>query len=290
VEVITAHVKGEDMKSSIRISLLALLLAVSGCASLLGPPSSTKHAGSVVDYLYPDAKAAPQLQPEGTRLHPPVRVGVAFVPGCACGGGEPSEAEKTKLLVQVKESFAKYGYIGSIEIIPSSYLRARGGFDNLDQVSRMFNVEVIALVSYDQIQFNDTNSLAVLYWTIVGAYVIHGDKYDVQTLVDTSVFDISSRKLLFRAPGSSEVKGSASMAGFSAHTREAQGQGYQKAVDQMIPALHAELANFKERVKTDVAFKVENKPGYSGAGDFGWLGLILALSLCGVAHARRDPA
>jgi rhombotail lipoprotein len=219
------------MKWSIRISLLALLVALSGCASMLGPPSRTKHAGSVVDYLYPDAKSAPQLQPEVTHLHPPVRVGVAFVPGCVCGNGEPSEAQKTKLLEQVKESFSKYGYIGSIEIIPSSYLRARGGFENLDQVSRMFNIEVIALVSYDQIQFNDTNSLAVLYWTIVGAYVIHGDKYDVQTLVDTSVFDIGSRKLLFRAPGSSEVKGSASMAGFGEHSRVAQGEGYQKAVD-----------------------------------------------------------
>jgi rhombotail lipoprotein len=274
------------MNWSIRIGLLALLLAVSGCATMLGSPSSTKHAGSVVDYLYPDAKAAPQLQPEVTHLHPPVRVGVAFVPGCACGTG-PTEADKTKLLEQVKESFSKYGYIASIEIIPSSYLRARGGFENLDQVSRMFNVEVIALVSYDQIQFNDTNSLAVLYWTIVGAYVIHGDKYDVQTLVDTSVFDIGSRKLLFRAPGSSAIKGSASMAGFSEHSRAAQEAGYQKAVDQMIPALHAELGNFKERIKSDAAFKVENKPGYSGAGDFGWPGLLLALCLCGVARARR---
>jgi rhombotail lipoprotein len=271
---------------SIRISLPALLFAVSGCASMLGSPSSSKHAGSVVDYLYPDATAAPQMQPEITRLHPPVRVGVAFVPGSTYGAG-PSEAEKTQLLEQVKESFSKYGYIGSIELIPSSYLRARGGFENLDQVSRMFNVEVIALVSYDQIQFNDTNSLAVLYWTIVGAYVIHGDKYDVQTLVDTSVFDVASRKLLFRAPGSSEIKGAASMAGFSEHSRAAQGQGYQKAVDRMIPALHAELGGFKERIKTDVAFKVENKPGYGGAGDFGWLGLILALGLCGISYARR---
>jgi rhombotail lipoprotein len=281
--------KGEDMKRSIRIGLLALLVALSGCASLLGPPSSSKHAGSVVDYLYPDAKTAPQLQPEATHLRPPVRVGIAFVPGSTFGAG-PSEAEKSTLLEQVKNSFSKYGYIGSIDIIPSSYLRAHGGFENLDQVSRLFNVEVIALVSYDQIQFNDTNSLAVLYWTIVGAYVIHGDKYDVQTLIDTSVFDVGSRRLLFRAPGTSEVKGSASMAGFSEHSRMAQGAGYQKAVDQMLPALHAELGNFKERIKTDVAFKVENKPGYSGAGDFGWLGLILALSLYGVAYARRDPA
>lgn len=277
--------RGGDVNWSIRTLVLALLLAISGCASMLGPPASTKHAGSVVDYLYPDAKAAPQLQPEVTRLHPPVRVGVAFVPGCACGSGELSEAEKTKLLVQVKESFAEYPYLGGIEIIPSAYLRARGGFGNLDQVSRMFNLEVIALVSYDQVQFNDTNALAVLYWTIVGAYVIHGDRYDVQTLLDTSVFDIGSRKLLFRAPGSSEVKGSASMAGFSERTRTAQQQGYQKAVDQMIPALHSELAQFKERIKTDAAYKLENKPGY--AGDLEWSGLLIAIVMFGLGYAQR---
>jgi rhombotail lipoprotein len=269
-----------------RICTLTLATLLSGCASMLGSPSSTKHAGSVVDYLYPDAKAAPQMQPEVTYLHPPVRVGVAFVPGSTYGDGL-SEAEKTRLLGQVKSSFSNYGYIGNIEIIPSSYLHSRGGFENLDQVARMFDVEVVALVSYDQIVFNDTNSLAVLYWTIVGAYVIHGDKYDVQTLVDTAVFDVGSRKLLFRAPGSSQVKGAASMAGYSERSRVAQGTGYQKAVDQMIPALHAELAGFKERIRTDAAFKVENKAGYSGAGDVGSLGLAIALVLFGLFRAQQ---
>jgi rhombotail lipoprotein len=270
-----------------RVTLLLLLTLVCGCASWV-TPGSTKHAGSVVDYLYPDATKAPQLQPEVTRLHPPVRVGIAFVPGS--GGMGPAEADKMALLEQVKSSFSQYGYVGSIEIIPTTYLRARGGFENLDQVARMFNVEVIALVSYDQIQFNDTNSLAVLYWTIVGAYVIHGDKYDVHTLIDTSVFDVVSRKLLFRAPGSSQIKGAVSMAGFTERTRHAQGAGYQKAIDQMIPALHAELETFKQRVKTDVAFKVENKPGYDGAGDLEWPGLALAFVLFGLAYAPRRHA
>ena len=272
------------MNWSMRLGLCALLAILSGCASMLGPLSSTKHAGSVVDYLYPDAKSAPQLHPELTHLRPPVRAGIAFVPGGTFGEG-PTEAEKAKLLGQVKDSFSKYGYIGSIEFIPSSYLRPHGGFDNLDQISRLFNVEVIALVSYDQIQFNDTNSFAVLYWTIVGAYVIHGDRYDVQTLIDTSVFDIGSHKLLFRAPGSSEVKGAASMAGFSEKSRVAQEQGYQKAVDQMIPALRTELEQFKERIKNDAAFKVENKPGY--AGDLEWFGLAIAAIFFGLGYAQR---
>jgi rhombotail lipoprotein len=164
----------------------------------------------------------------------------------------------------VKASFSQYDYIGSIDVIPSAYLRPRGGFDNLDQVARMFNVDVIALVSYDQIRFNDTNRLAVLYWTVVGAYLIKGDQYDVQTMVDAAVFDVRSRKLLFRAPGTSQVKGSSTLAGYSKEVRGAQSDGYVQAVDQMIPQLQTQLASFKERAKSDPGIQVERGAGNRG--------------------------
>ena len=264
-------------------------LVLCGCATWLGAPSQYRHAGSAVDYLYPDAKEAPNLAPDVTHLRPPVRVGIAFAPGSfgPGSGGEISESMKLALLERVKASFAPLPYIGAIEIIPSNYLRARGGFDNLDQVSRLFNVEVVALVSYDQVQFNDTNGFALLYWTIVGAYVIHGDKYDVQTLLDTVVVDVASRKLLFRAPGTSVVKGTSSMAEFSERTRGAQTQGFLEATDRMIPDLKAQLEQFRERIKTDSGFRVENKPGYSGAGDIGLFGVLGALMLLGVLNAAR---
>ena len=103
---------------------------------------------------------------------------------------EAAEAAKAKLLERVKASFAQYDFIGNIELIPSQYLRPKGGFDNLEQVARMFNVEVMALLSYDQVQFDDSNALSVLYWTIIGAYIVHGDQYDIQTMLDASVFDL----------------------------------------------------------------------------------------------------
>ncbi len=274
------------MKTSIA-SLIAVLLVLTlaGCASWF-PQGGVKQAGSIVDYLYPEAKEAPQLQPSVTYLRPPVRVGVAFVPGGGWGAGLP-ESDKAKLLERVKASFAKYGFIGSIEVIPTQYLRPKGGFANLDQVARMFNVEVVALLSYDQVQFNDTNALSVLYWTIIGAYIIHGDQYDIQTMVDAAVFDVRSHKLLFRAPGTSQVKGSASLAGFSERARAARLEGYNKAVEELIPQLQTELETFKERIKSDVGFKVENKPGYSGGGNLGWLSLLVALILTGVGYAAR---
>lgn len=264
------------------------LFACTACASLL-PHNGIKQTASIVDYLYPDAKDVPNMQPTVTHLRPPVRVGIAFVPGGGWNNSLP-EAEKMKLLERVKSSFSQYPFIGSIEMIPTQYMRAKGGFTNLDQVARMFNVEVVALLSYDQVQFNDTNALSVLYWTIVGAYVIHGDKYDVQTMVDASVFDVKSRKLLFRAPGMSQVKGNSSWVAFSERSRAAQVQGYSLAVDQLIPQLQTELGNFKERIKSDAGFKLENKAGYSGGGSLDLSMLILAAVLSFLGLWKRRAA
>jgi rhombotail lipoprotein len=268
------------MKRFLTLLYVSALLALGGCASMFGSHNGTRQAGSIVDYLYPDAKEPPKMEPTVTRLRLPVRVGIAFVPGSGYGGGGLQEAAKTQLLERVKASFSQYDYIGNIEVIPSAYLRPRGGFDNLDQVARMFNVDVIALVSYDQIRFNDTNRLAVLYWTVVGAYLIKGDQYDVQTMVDAAVFDVRSRKLLFRAPGTSQVKGASTLAGYSKEVRGAQSDGYLQAVDQMIPQLQAQLGNFKERAKSDPGIQVVGRNGERGGGGIGW---TAALLLAGVA-------
>jgi rhombotail lipoprotein len=261
--------------------LLATLLALvlGGCASAF-PHREVKQSASVVDYLYPKAEKAPQVEQGVAYLRPPVRVGIAFVPAGPRARALP-ETERLKLMERVRASFAGHEYIGAIEIIPTQYLQPGGGFGNLEQVARMFHVEVMALVSHDQVQFNDSNSLAVLYWTIVGAYVIHGDEYDVQTMVDVSVFDVASHRLLFRAPGTSQVKGAASLATFSERSRAAQTEGYVRAVDQLVPQLQSELDRFRERVKTDSAIRVEHRAGYRGGGSadgflLAWVGLLAA--------------
>lgn len=266
------------------LQVLLLTVVLGGCASSF-PQREIKQSASIVDYLFPRAEQAPQLEPGVATLRPPVRVGLAFVPTGPRARALP-ETEKMKLMERVKASFSQHNYIGTIEIIPTQYLQAGGGFANMEQVARMFNVDVMAMVSHDQVQFNDSNSLAVLYWTIVGAYIVHGDEYDVQTMLDVSVFDVASRKLLFRAPGTSQVKGAASLANFSERSRAAQVEGYGKAVEQMIPQLQGELDKFKERVKTDAAFRVENRAGYRSGGSLDWISVIITLTLGGLAYAH----
>lgn len=246
---------------NVRVLLIIICVAMlaTGCASNRG--RETKQSASVVDFLFPGNKESPKLEPGVALLKPPVKVGIAFAPSDAKLRSLP-EAEKVKLLERTKAAFTRQPYVGTFEIIPTQYLKPGGGFENLDQVSRMFGVDIMALVSYDQIHFTDSNAMAMLYWTIVGAYLVHGDEYDIKTLLDISVFDVASRKLLFRAPGVSQVNGGASMANYSERSRAAQIEGYGKAIDDLIPKLTTEIESFRARLANARDIQLAPQPGY----------------------------
>ena len=265
---------------------LAASVSIAGCATWFNPAPHTQRA-TVVEYLYPKGEQ-PTLNPSLPELHLPLRVGIAFVPGERAA--DLPETERDRLLHRVKDAFANRPYISAIEVIPTAYLRPRGGFENLEQAARMFNVDVVTLISYDQVQFSDSNRLSLLYWTIVGAYVINGSQYDVSTLVDATVFDVKSRNMLFRAPGTSQIKGSSALVKLSEASREARTEGYRQAIDEMIPRLDAQLEAFRTRVKEEKVAKIVHKPGYSGSGgsmDLAALGLFGMAATVAVARRRR---
>lgn len=252
---------------------LALLAA--GCETV----GARQHrSNSLFAYLY-SKESGHTDEPAIPVISLPLRVGVAFVPAAEAGERhshgyrtDPVFAEKEKLDLarQVSEAFAHHEFIKSVEIIPSAYLAPNGGFENLEQLRRIYGVEVMVLLSYDQVQFTDQDTLALSYWTIVGAYVVQGEKNDTKTMLDAAVYDIASRKLLFRAPGLSEVKGSATPVNLSEQLRHDSGLGFSIAATNLVTNLAEQLDAFKERVKeapTDI--RIERKPGYTGAGDFG---------------------
>ena len=244
--------------------MVLAVACIAGCTTP-GTNRESKQSASIVDYLSPKAAHAPQLEQVTATLRPPVRVGLAFVPGDPKLRTLP-ETEKMKLLERTKAAFSRHAYIGAIEIVPSQYLQAGGGFANLNQVARIFNVDVMAMISYDQVHFTDSNSLSLLYWTIVGAYVVHGNEFDIKTMLDISVFDVASRKLLFRAPGVSQINGGASWASYSERARAAQLEGYQMATEQLIRQLQTEMDTFRERLKSATDIRLEPQPGYRVSG------------------------
>jgi rhombotail lipoprotein len=257
---------------------IVILLSLTGCASLYGRIERRQNA-SVVDFLFP--KGSPEEQPSVPVLQLPVDVGIAFVPATIdrFSGQELSEERKVSLLRDVAREFDQFKFVRRIEIIPSNYLRPGGSFANLDQAARMFGVQVIALVSYDQMQFTDEDFVSFAYWTIVGAYVIEGEKNDTQTLLDAVVYDVASRKLLFRAPGVSRIEARSTPVNLSEELRDDADRGFQLAATNLVAQLKTELATFQERVRNrpeDVKFVA--RPGYTGPGA-GALGLVEVMML-----------
>jgi rhombotail lipoprotein len=284
------------MKNYIRtISILAVLSSIflTSCAS-----QQSRSKSSVVDYLYPKAEDI-VIEPSIPTLNVPLNVGVAFVPaGRSSSNGMNfwtssqhesnalSEIRKRELLATIAAHFKQHKIINKIEVIPSAYLKPGGSFTNLDQIKTMYGVDVVALVSYDQTQFTDENFLSFSYWTIVGAYIVSGEKNDTSTLVDTVVYDIKSRKMLFRAPGTSQVKGSATPINLSKKLRLDSDKGFQIAFDEMIINLDKELGTFRQRLKDNPKeAKVVYRKGYGGGSiQFGFL---LLLILIGVVKNRK---
>ncbi|MGH8679683.1 MAG: rhombotarget lipoprotein [Burkholderiales bacterium] len=285
------------MHLPIRITVylvLGLVLAAAlGCAG-----TRTRHNTSVVDYLYPQKKD-PIADTGVPVLSLPMRVGIAFVPETHArqGGGlwQPSgfsltEKKKTELMEQVAAHFKQPDFIKSIEIIPSAYLTPQGSFANLDQIRTMYGTDAIVLVSYDQTQFTDEGMLSITYWTIVGAYVVPGEKNDTHTMVDAVVVHAPSRKMLFRAPGISHVKGRATLVNLSEELRADSDKGFTVAVGNMIKNLDQQLVLFQEKVKSaPEEYKVVRESGQRGGGALDALtaALIALIMAGGLWWSRR---
>jgi rhombotail lipoprotein len=272
----------------IRILALAVTLFIAGCTSLfqdVGGRQRQGVSGSLVDFLYPKGEVPPPQDTVVPRLDLPVRVGLAFVPARDPSAPGLSEASKNELLGRVKAAFADREFIRDITVIPDTYLRGRSGFESIDQVARLYGLDVVTLVSYDQVTHSEDTRWSILYWTIVGAYVVKGSKNDVQTFVDAAVFDVKTRKLLFRAPGIDRVESTSTLINSPEETRKARERSFTNAMADMTGNLGKELEAFRERIKRDKSVTVTQAPGASrgGGGAAGLAGLVLLLAACALA-------
>jgi rhombotail lipoprotein len=265
--------------------LVASVALVSGC-QLFG--AQQHHASSVVDYLY-SGETGNVEKPSIPTLRLPLKAGVAFVPPASYGNEVViSEKQQLELMAAVRTGFENLAFVESIEVIPTAYLRPRGGFTNLDQLRTMFGIDVMVLLSYDIVQFTGEGFSSISYWTLVGAYVVRGEQNDTHTMIDAAVYDIASRKLLFRAPGVSQVQGKATPVGQADQLRRDREEGFALAAADLVPNLQARLDVFKQEVETEkVKAKVVYSGGYTGGGRTDLATLILLLALgAGITWAR----
>ena len=236
--------------------VLAAIVGLSGCAG-----KRVEAKSSIVKYLYPQKndqiKAA-----DKTVLSVPLKVGIAFVPESTFADADINELVKTQLLEKVASHFKTRDYVGKLEIIPSVYLTRGGSFTNLDQLQSMYDIDVIALVSYDQRQLTQSNGLSIAYWTLVGAYLVSGENNDTNTMMDTAVYDISTRRMLFRAPGVSTVKSTATPINVDKARRADGVKSFEQATLAMISNLDQQLKLFRQKIRekdSNITFVVNKK-------------------------------
>lgn len=278
--------------------------ALLGCLLLLGAtscmsPETRVRRSSLMDYLYPKQDSAPAPS-ASARLQLPLKLGIAFVPEANASWrvqGLMSPAQEKPLAEVVRKAFKDRPWVAEIKLIPSTYLRTRGGFDNLEQVARMYGVDVVALLSVDQIQYTDPRWYSFTYLSILGAFVLPGDANDTRTLIDAAVFDVSSRTFILRAPGQSQVKGSSTWAARDPQLREHSGRGFQLAMAELAKNLDSEIATFKaevasgDRKNVDVVDRqgvsLRESGGRNFGGGVGLVQVLAGLGLLGWALRRR---
>lgn len=279
--------------------LLTIMVLMTGCSSFFGFKGTRKGvSSSVVDYLYPKGETFKPAVEGTPAIKLPARVGLMFVPSSQSPVGV-SAADQQKMLEAVREAFSKHEFIDRIEIIPQNYLRAGGGFDNVEQVARMYGVDIVALVAYDQLLRQNDTMASILYWTIVGAYTIPGSKNDVSTFVETAVFDVASRTLLLRAPGQDQRKAVSTALRLDDARYKLAGESFKAAMTQMIENLNQAIVDFDGRVRKEKQVRlVERSSGddwyvrrRGGGAVSAWdLALLMLGAGAGWLWARRRRA
>jgi len=234
------------------LSFLAALLLLVGCAT----PETVERRSSLASYLGTKPASTGEAPAGPARLQLPLRLGIAFVPADAgqrsgsMNATAPANlmnaAQEQELHKQVADLFGQKPWAMSFKIIPALYLAKGGGFEDLEQVARSFRVDVVALVSVDQVQFSSPRWYAWTYWTLVGAYMIKGDKNDTTTLVDAAVYHVPSRTFLFRAGGVGTVKGSSTWSNREDAFRQQSRESLALAMANLSTSLDQGVAGFKQ--------------------------------------------
>ncbi len=246
---------------------LCILLAFSlllSCAH-----ASRQRTSSLAEYLFPKDPNRQELSEQGKpfsveALPLPVRFGLTFIPetktlsqGTVVGIGrsgyvEPlSEKLKTELMQGIREELGQYSFISSVEVIPTTYLVPGGSYQNLDELRTLTGVDVMTLLSYDQVQFTDEGFAALGYWVTFGAgyYFWPGEKNDTKTMMDAAAYHIPSQRLLFRAVGRSRIEASATPVNLTEALREDSEEGFREALKIMLSNLHEQIRIFQEKVR-----------------------------------------
>ena len=281
-----------------RMALMIVLAAwmLSGCGLLLqrGPCGGgcvqTSSSSSLVSFLYADG--VPPSADTIPQLRVPLRVGLAVLPKQSPGVSALDAVQRQDLLERIRQRFSGRQFVSEIVLIPDYYLTGARGYAGLAGVQRLYNIDLMALVSYDQVSHQDNNRLSLGYLTIVGAYILPGTSRDTATLVDLAVVDPGTRSLVLRAGGASTGHGTSTLVDAGRDSRKDSVAGFEQATTQMIGNFDLALTAFEADVRAGKArvHVVNRNAGAGGAGAFGAADLAVLLLAAAVLYGRRRTA
>ncbi|MGH8311202.1 MAG: rhombotarget lipoprotein, partial [Steroidobacteraceae bacterium] len=219
----------------------ALAVCLPGCAMfgscMFNCDSERSGTTSLVGFLYPDGGLPPQDRV--AELPVPLTVGLAFLPSAF--GSVADAALRESILTKVRDRFRELPYVRDIVIVPDHYLASGGGYESLQQISRLQGIDVFALVSSDQVSHRGENDRSFAYLTIVGSYFIRGSTNDTHTLLDLAVIEPRARTLVLRAAGTSSLHDTSTAVEQGANLRDQQSLGFDAAAERLIVNLEKEL-------------------------------------------------
>jgi rhombotail lipoprotein len=275
----------------------ALAFMVAGCSLLTsglggGPhPSRGGSSGStsLVSFLYPYG-AIPPPDNEIPELRLPLRVGLAFLPERPGRPSALTAAHKEDLLRVIRTRFMSKKFVREIIVMPDYYLQGTRGFEGLDGVQRLFGIDVLALVSYDQVTYQDKNALSLGYLSIAGSYLLPGNRHDITTLIDLAIVDPATRALILRAGGTDTRHGYATLVSNERASRDASVASLAAATGEVTQNLDRALVAFETDVRTGKAnIRVAQRNSNAGGGGaMSWPALLLFLPLLLLRRRERE--
>lgn len=225
------------------LSLLLVLFLLGACSSV-----GNRRTSGVMEYLHPassngaaHASLPAQQQDPRALLTTPLKLGLLCVPGARVDDVF-GEERRTDLLARIAADLEQQPQVASVVLLPGGYVTPTGGFADLDRLSAAFDVDLFALVSYDQTQVVESNGWSVFYLTLIGCFFVPGEDTHTSTLLDVALVHGPSRALLGRASGTSQSDDSANAANSATRLRHESEAGFGAALEQLLPRLSAELS------------------------------------------------
>lgn len=296
--------------------ILSLVIVVFSFVNLEGcvhqPISKSSSSVPLSSFIKPISDSR-QIDKK-TPLKFPAAVSILFIPGGTINDkqsyissyGAVPYTTLNKAAQELKKQLLSFPkYISSVSVVQADEVAGRL---SLEDIRRSYASDIVVVLSYKQDQRNSQTGVAgLLDLSIVGAYTVPGVETITNTLIDAKVIHIPNNALIFRTSATNEHKSFSTTHGEKSTAEEESIKGILAATAEIGDALTKTLTKFDNydisqavpmanlysnsnelpnKQSNDYWAKVDNYKT-SGGGAFGFIPLLIALAVCGLASHRE---